>query len=602
MAAASEHILAQALQAHQSGNLAQAEQQYRTLIAAHPDHADACALLGVTLASFGKYDEAIEWVNKAVALDPFSGLLRFHLGTILMAAQNLPQAVASLARAVTLQPDKAQFRYNYANALRATDDWHGAMTEYRAALRIDPHHTEAYNNLVLSLVHEKNYDEAGRLAKEATVLHPDDAQAWLTLCNVTEALKDYEASYRAGLRATALDPTNHFTWFGLGVALNRLNRDGEAVTAYQRALTLKPERVDIWDNLAQSYQSLNRLEEAHQTFLQAVDKAGQKIIDEETREVNEDEYGNRHWHLSLIELLRGDYKRGFARYRSRVKEIAALKRPAMPFPLWKGENLNGKTLLVCDEQGYGDTLMMARFLPLVKAQGARVIFSVHKVLEPYLRGCSGADEVIIHNGPAPACDYFCSSFDLPHRLGVTLENLPNRTPYLPLLPPDEAAKLLPTNLPDGGFKIGVVWGGSPLHLADAKRSIPLPLFVELFTTPGVQFYNFNRDLKIGDAALLPQYPIENLVPHLNNFATASRFINQMDLIITCDTATAHLAGGMGKQVWVLLPFAPDWRWLTGRSDSPWYPTMRLFRQPKPTDWVSVIQEVKSELIKNLSQS
>jgi ADP-heptose:LPS heptosyltransferase len=253
-------------------------------------------------------------------------------------------------------------------------------------------------------------------------------------------------------------------------------------------------------------------------------------------------------------------------------------------------------LLVCDEQGYGDTLMLARFLPLLKAQGTRVIFSVHKVLEPYLRGWAGADDVIIHNDPMPPCDYFCSSFDLPHRLGITLENLPNQTPYLPLLPSDEA-----TNLPRDGFKIGVVWGGSPLHLADAKRSIPLPIFAELFTLPNAQFYSFNRDLKIGDAALLPHYPIEDLTPRLNNFATSSRLINQMDLIITCDTATAHLAGGMGKKVWLLLPFAPDWRWLTDRSDSPWYPTMRLFRQPKPTDWASVITEVKTAFFKKLDQ-
>ncbi len=585
--------LSEAIAAHQAGNMPEAERLYRSFLEAEPQNADACALLGVVVGARGEFSQAIAWVDKAVALDPASGLLHFHQGTVLMAAQKLPEAIAAFTRAADLQPTAPQIRFNFANALRASGDWGGAIAQYREALRLDTKFLDAFNNLALSLTHEKQYEEAFQLAAHAVAIQDNFGDGWLTLCNVAEKMKNYDTAFFAGKRAIALIPESHYAWFGYGVALNRLNRDVEAVEAYTHALALNPSRADIWDNLAQTYQSLNDLEKAEEAFCKTVEVAGQTLIDEEKREVDESEYGNRHWHLALINLLRGNYKQGFARYRARIHAIPELKRRSMSFPLWKGEDLRGKSILVCDEQGYGDTLMLARFFPLLRAQGARVVVSAHKVLAPLLREGNCADLVIAHDDDIPLCDYFCSSFDLPHRCGATLETLPREVPYLPVLPPDEE-----TLLPEKGIKIGVVWGGSPLHLSDKKRSVPLALFADLFSVPEVTFYCFNRDLKAGDAEILPRYPIENLIPRLTDFAASARLIGQMDLVITCDTATAHLAGALGKKTWILLPFAPDWRWMIGRDDSPWYPTVRLFRQPRPDDWQSVIEEVKTALVKN----
>ncbi len=582
--------LAEAVAAHQAGNMPEAERLYRAVLESEPANPDACALLGIVVGARGNFEEAEKWADKAVALDPSSGLLHFHRGTILMAAQKLPEAIRAFTRAVELQPNAPQIHFNFANALRASDSWIEAIAQYREALRLDPKFLAALNNLSLSLVHEKQYVEARAIAERSVALDPSYGDGWLSLCNVTEKLKDYAASLSSGKRATELIPGNHYAWFGYGVALNRLNRDEEAVESYKRALALNPARADIWDNLAQTYQALNRLDEAEETFRKTVEVAGQAIDGDGAREIDESEYGDRHWHLALIELLQGKYKEGFDRYRARGLAIPELKRKKLPFPLWKGENLNGKSLLVCDEQGFGDTMMLARFLPPLKAQGAKVVFSVHKALKPLFAGWPCLDGLITHEDRIPMCDYFCSSFDLPHRLGATLETLPRNVPYLPVLPPDDA-----TRLPQEDFKIGVVWGGSPLHLSDKKRSVPLALFADIFSAPGVQFYSFNRDFKPGDAELLPRYPIKDLSPQLTDFAASARLIGQMDLVITCDTATAHLAGGLGKNVWILLPFAPDWRWLIDRNDSPWYPTARLFRQPKPEDWQSVVAAVKTEL-------
>jgi len=182
-------------------------------------------------------------------------------------------------------------------------------------------------------------------------------------------------------------------------------------------------------------------------------------------------------------------------------------------------------------------------------------------------------------------------FDLPYLFGTTLDTIPADIPYLPMLQPNEATRLPQHTRP----RIGVVWGGSPAHGNDSRRSVPLKLIAALFQDTRFQFYSLNRDMKAGDAELLPTLPITDLTPRIKNFADAAKLVGQLDLIITCDTATAHLAGGLGVPVWVMLPFAPDWRWLTDRSDNPWYPATRLFRQPKISDWAGVVSQVQDAL-------
>ncbi|MGE3623066.1 MAG: tetratricopeptide repeat protein [Bdellovibrionales bacterium] len=584
-------LLQKAVDAHQSGNLAEAEKLYRDVLAKSPDQPDALALLGVILDSRGDAGRAIELIEKAIRLDPGAGLFKLHLGNALMTASRHAEAVTAFRQAAAQQPGMAQAHFNLGNALRKTGDWSGAVEAYREAIRCRPAYAEAFNNLALALVHENRFDEAMEKARASVVVAPQFGEAWLTLCNVAETVNDYPAALAAGEQVVRLMPDNHKAWFGYGVALNRLGRHEEALEAYKNALALKPDRADIWDNLGQTYQSLNRLDEAEAIFRKTVEVAGQAIPDEDVREVAEEEYGNRHWHLALIELLRGKYKQGFARYRARFKDIGELKRPRFPQPVWRGENLAGKTILICDEQGYGDTLMFCRYLPMLKQLGAGVVFSVHPVLEALFAGWPGADRVIVHGQPPGAIDFHASTFDLPHRFGTVMETIPSGTPYLPLPEVDAAARLEPA----AGRKIAVVWGGSPLHKNDRNRSIPLELFSALFDAPDTQFYSLNRDLKPGDAELLPRLPVIDLAPRLRNFADAARFMRQCDRVITCDTATAHLAGGLGLPVWVLLPFAPDWRWLVGRDDSPWYPNMRLFRQGKAGEWRDVISRVKQML-------
>lgn len=588
----SSYLLQKALNAHQGGDLIQAEAGYREILATEPDHVDALSLLGALLSMRGLHEEAVRLVARAVELDGESPLLRMNLGNVQSARGAFGEAAACFREAIRLAPQQADAHYNLGNTLCCLEHWDEAAAAFKAALKLDPCHALARNNL--ALVYEKQEDFNQAVIELRTVLQsaPTYGDGWLNLCKIAELAGDFETSFDAAQKATRLLPQEPKAWLGLGVALNRLERDEEALQPYHRALQLNPRWPEVWDNLAQTYQFLNRLEEAEKAYHATIEAAGQTIKDEKTRRVDEKEYGNRHWHLALLELLKGDLKSGFARYRARFEEVGGLARPAYPVPVWQGQDLNGKTILVMDEQGLGDCLMLLRYLPLLKQRGARVWLLVHPALVPLLEGWDALDRLIPRGEPVRDFDFFASIFDLPYAFETTLATIPADVPYLPVPQPDANTKL---DLQSGKKHVAVVWGGAPKHKQDLKRSVPLFVFASLFNCPDVQFFSLNRDKREGDDALLAKLPVVDLAPRLNNFRGAAQYMAQMDLIITCDTATAHLAGALGKPVWTLLPFAPDWRWLLGRDDTPWYPSMRLFRQRKSGDWEDVITRVRAEL-------
>ncbi len=590
--------LREALEAHRRGDLIAAEEGYRAALAETPDDPDALALWGVALDGLGRKEEALAAVRRAIARDPTAALFRLHLGNMLAAAGDGPGAVEAFREAAVLEPRSADIFYNLGNALRQEGKTDEAKEAYLESIRLAPDHALARNNLAIVYEKRKDYAKATILLEEVVRIAPHYLDGWLNLSGMAEKNGDYVRALEAAEKARLIAPGHAKPWFGIGVALNRMGRNEEALKAYLESVRLDPLQEDVWDNIGQTYQLLNRLDEAEKAFRECIARAGQTIPDEDSRRVDESEYGGRHWHLALLELLKGDYKRGFARYRARFKDVEGLAREAWPRPLWQGEGLAGKKILVMDEQGMGDCLMMARYLPLLKERGAHVKFYIAAALAPLFEGWRGADEIIPKGQKIPDFDFYASIFDLPYVFGTTLESVPAQVPYLPVLPPDKE-----TALPsDGRPKIGVVWAGTPLHKHDLKRSLPLVFFKALFEEKGVRFYSFNRDKREGDDEILSACDVIDLAPRLRHFGDSARLMGQMDLIISCDTATAHLAGGLGKPVWTLLPFAPDWRWLLDREDSPWYPTMRLFRQKTPGDWTEVIERLRSALSQGLSRA
>jgi tetratricopeptide (TPR) repeat protein len=464
---------------------------------------------------------------------------------------------------------------------------------YRAALSDEPKLYEARYNLGMIYGKQGRVIDAARELALAAEARPDSGEAWFMLCEFAGYAEKLELSRFAGEQAVRLLADNARAWLRYGIALSRLERDDDAISAFRQAVEIDPSLTSAWLNMGVAYKNLGRpletLEACHAAFL----SLGQEIPDETQRDVDDDAYGILDFHLALVELLLGDYRQGFARFRARFRGGTNWKRITTTKPVWRGEKLAGKTILITTEGGYGDALMMLRYLPMLKAQGARVLFRAPPALVTYLGGWNGADVVFPVGAAVPGdYDYHAAIFDLPHRFGTTIDNIPADVPYVPLPPPSDKTRLAA----DGRRRVGVAWAGDPSHQHDKKRSLPLTEIAKLFAVPNVAFYSLTRDAKPGEREDLARYNVIDLAPKLGDFSDSAQLVGQMDLVITCDSALAHLAGAMGKPVWTMLALAPDWRWYIDRpDDTPWYPTMRLFRQSRRNDWGDVMDRVRREL-------
>ncbi len=457
---------------------------------------------------------------------------------------------------------------------------------YQAVLEAQPDRADARFNLGLIYAQLQRLADAVREISLAVQAKPDFGQGWLMLAECADAIDQQTLHYFAAEQATRLLHADAKAWFRLGLACNRLERDAEALTAYGRVVELDPNYVKAWVNVCVTSKAFGLYTEAESAIRQAFVAAGENV------DGDENTYSYLHWHLALLELTRGDYPNGFAHFRARFRGGTNWHRFENDKPLWRGEDLRGKKILVMIEQGFGDALMLARYLPLLKDNGAHVLFQVHDPLMSLFKNWDGADEVIPHSVPITVdYDYHCGIFDLPYVFDTKLETVPAFMPYLPVLAADEETSLPHTE----NLKIGIVWAGQPDNIRGKNRSIPLHIFASIFSCAHATFFSLTRDKRAGDAEVLKQLPVIDLSNQLHDFAVTAKFISQLDLVITCDTGVAHLAGGMGKPVWVLLPYVADWRWGTRGDTTPWYPTTRLFRQTQIGVWEDVVADVSLQL-------
>ncbi len=409
----------------------------------------------------------------------------------------------------------------------------------RQAADLDPQSPNAH--YALGCVHAANGDAASAVVAFATALRRDPTylNAHYGLGNACYNLRDFERAVYVYRQAVAVNPQDHELWNNLGQALNALLRTDEALAAYERAIELQPEYGLARSNYALALLSLGRLEE------------------------------------------------GFREYEWRWRKI-----PLRPYsqPLWRGEPIPGKTLLICAEQGFGDVIQFARFTPQARARAGHVILECQAPLKRLFDHARCADTIITVGETPPPFNYYIPVMSLPLVLGTTLETIP-RNPWL-VVPVTEP---LPP-VPSGHLKVGLAWAGSPTHHNDARRSIPFPELRPILATTGVTFFSLQVPDRPEDQPHLRTAP--QLVPltrHLNDFYDTAGCLAQMDLVLSVDTAVAHLAGALGKPVWTFLPHPGDWRWLLQRTDSPWYPTMHLFRQSQSGQWQPVIAQVTEEL-------
>jgi len=415
--------------------------------------------------------------------------------------------------------------------------------------------------------------EAVQWLERAAPLQPHDARIFSGLGCVWQKLGDPAKAAGQFARAAELEPqqANHF--YSLGNVVYQIGELEQATAAFQRAVELNPRDAESWNNLGKCLKELNRVDESIAAYDRALALQPDYLLARQGR--------------SISLLTAGRLAEGFRDYELRW----LTPRPReFSVPRWAGQPVPGRTLFLHAEQGFGDGIQSARYARLARERCGCVILECRPELKTLFQHSGVADEVIAFGEAIPPCDFYTSVISLPGLLGITLENIPSHTPYLQAPPTRE----LPAG--SGNLRVGLAWAGSPTHNDDAARSLPLAMLAPVFAVAGVTFYNLQMPVPKRDEPEMKKIP--NLVDpggFKDYLATASA-VAAMDLVISVDTSVAHLAGALGKPVWTLIQFAPDWRWFQQFGEqTPWYPTMRLFRQPRRGDWLSVIARVATEL-------
>jgi tetratricopeptide (TPR) repeat protein len=538
--------LRRALIAHQSGQLPEAEKLYAAVLAAKPDNFDALHLYGVLKHQRGQHADALALIAKALRTNARSAAAHSNYGTVLAVLNRSEEAIASYGQAIALKPEFTDAMVAQGNTFYALGRFAEALASYRRVLALKPDFAEIHNNCGNTLWCLKRpaealacYDAALTLKADYAEAHNNRGNALLDLNRTEEALASFE-------RALALKPDYPDALVNRGNALRDLSRDHEALASFERAIALKP-----------------HLAEAH-------------------------------WNKALLHLSRGDYKAGWPGYEWRWQRAGARPRDFAQSQ-WRGEDLRGKTILLHAEQGFGDTIQFARYIPMVAARGAKIILEVPQALMPLLAGIAGVTAMVARGAALPPFDLHCPLMSLAGAFGTRLATIPADMPYLHV--PLERIEAWRTRLPKTErLRVGLAWSGKPSHANDHNRSLSLSQLALLLAVPGIEFISLQREYRDADLAALEDFPaLRRLDDSLADFADTAAAIAQLDLVIAVDTAVAHLAGALGKPLWLLLPFMVDWRWLIGRKNSLWYPGAKLFRQPKIGDWDSVIARLCGEI-------
>jgi tetratricopeptide (TPR) repeat protein len=570
---------------HQAGRLTDAEKIYRAVLAHNSNNPDALHLLGALAGQAGRLDEAIDLMSRATAIEPAQAVYHFNLSEVYRRAEKFDAAISSARRAIQLNPKFAKAYFNMALALTAVRKLDDAISACRRAIELEPGFIQAYYHLGNTLDSLGQFEDAIAVFRRMRNLQPDSVEA---LCALGIALRrsgrapEAIAVFRDAL---TIQPDSSNVHSCLGIALAETDRPDEAIAAFRRAVHLQPDNAVAVKNLGVALAEKGQFDDAIPVLEQAI-------------RLNPD-LPVAHGNLALLLLMKGDFDRGWQEYEWRSRVQLTLFVPPRNFtqPRWDGRPLQGKTILLHAEQGFGDTIQFVRYLPMVARLGGRIVLDCPKELVRLLRQVPSVQSIIATGDPPPRFDCHCPLLSLPLAFSTNQYSIPAEIPYLTPDPAAVARWKPRIESPATTFKVGLVWAGSAKNKLDNKRSIAFNQLFQL-AAPGVHFFSLQKGREVQSPP--PEMIFTDWTTELHDFADTAALIANLDLVIAVDTAVAHLAGAMGKPVWMMIPFVPDWRWLLNRTDSPWYPTMRLFRQKSVGDWPGVIQAVADALQKNLS--
>jgi tetratricopeptide (TPR) repeat protein len=549
-----------------------------------PDHFDSLLLRGIINVRKNAFI-ALDLVTKATNVSPNNPSGHYNLGLILEDLKLFDKALDSYECTVRLRPDFADAWLNRGNVLHALMNLDDAVRSYDFAISIKPDFSLAYYNRGLVLKELNRFEEAKDSYDNAIRLSPDFADAYCNRAVVLEELNRFEEAIENYDIAIRIKPGFALAYYNRGVVLKELNRFKEAKDSYDNAIRLRPDFADAYCNRAIVLEELNRFQAAIENYDIAI-----RI---------KPDFANAKFNKSINLLLNGNLNEGFVLYEFRWEKRDPVTKRNFDQPLWLGtENIEGKTILIHSEQGYGDTIQFCRYAKLVKERGARVAMEVPEALLRLMAGLEGVDELVEKGNALPAFDFHCPLMSLPLAFNTTIESIPHLIPYIHSNIDKEDKWRV--HIGNSGFKIAICWQGSTKGKVDIGRSFPVSLFEGLAKINDVRLISLQKNEGVEQLKNLPAgMRVETLPDDFDNgdnaFLDSACVMKCVDLVITSDTALTHLAGALGVKTWLPLKYVPDWRWMLETSSSPWYPNHRLFRQAIRGEWGSVFKAMELEL-------
>lgn len=576
--------LARAITRHQDGDLDAAERAYKDILGEFPDHADARHLLGLVRYQKGDAAAATGDIKQAIAIDPRVAMYHANLGRVLMAQGLAADAADAYREAVALAPKDASVHSDMAAALVTVGDFDAARSRARLALELDADLAPAHLNLGLALqgVGGQAASGAEDCFRRAADLDPGLADAHQALGQLHHDRGEDDRAMECYRLAVQACPGMVEAHCNLGNILRERFDLAAALVQYDAALQTAPDAAAVHANKGVALHELGRFDDA----LAAYDRA--LLLDPDDAECRR----NR----AMTLLLLGRFDEGWRAYEARWRTVRFKSEPRVSNkPRWTiGVEEPGASVLVQAEQGLGDTIQFVRYAPLLAARNMHVILQCPRPLTRLMRSVAGIIQVIEPGDPVPGHDFHIPMMSLPGAFATDQATIPADVPYLSVAESDVTAwrNRLGTG---SGARIGLVWKGSAQHPRDQVRSPGLAPLLPLLDLPGATFVSLQKDGGDRDIAVHGADGIVDVTAELTDFAATAALVQGLDLVITCDTAVGHLAGALGRPVAMLLPQVPEWRWLLDRDDTPWYPTMRLFRQKEPGDWTGVVRQLNEYL-------
>ena len=600
----------------QAGRLLEAQTACERALAREPERAETLHLMGILCARAGQHDHAVEWLVRAIRRDPKADFLA-SLGSALLALGRRDEALQALDKAVQREPGDARLWCRLGDGLAQAKRPADAILAFQHALSLDPESATAANACGLLLYGQSRFEEAFACFTRCDALQGHRAPNLYARGRTLAELRRYDEALADLTCARALDPHDADICHNIGLVLQALDRHGEALQAFDDALGLRAGFVEALNNKAISFGHAGRFQDAVALLDQVLSLRPDHVPAHTNRAIWLSELhrfeealaaydrartidpgnGDAEWNASFLHLLTGNFEAGWAareaRWRAQARQTTSY--PDFPEPRWQGEDIAGKTVLVYAEEGLGDAIQFARYVPLVAARGARVILVAAAPVCPLLAGLPGVVQCLPKPLAArPAFDLHCAISSLPMVFGTRLDTIPNE-PYLPPASADRVRAWEVRLGPRHRMRVGLVWSGNATHTNDRNRSIPLRALLPLLDADA-DFVSLQKEPRPDDEAVLAERTdIVDLTGHLADFVETAALVTCLDLVISVDTSVAHLAAALGKPTWILLPHTPDFRWLLDRNDSPWYPSVRLFRQSESRDYAEVLARVRSHL-------